>query len=310
MRAPAFLVLGLSLLLPLRAQDPTVATFSIAARDPATGALGVAVQSRVAAVGAVVPFAEAGVGAIATQANANPQYGPDGLRLLRDGKSPKDAIEAMTTADAGRDSRQLGVVDAKGGVASFTGSRCNAWAGHHEGDGYCCQGNILKGEQVVAEMARAYEATAALPFAERLLAALDAGQAAGGDKRGMQSAAILIVRKNAGYGGFTDRMVDLRVDDHATPIQELRRVHAVFAGGMLRSSLGRLLETGRGAKDRAPFLADLHLWVRFVPELPRNLKEEEKAELVALLKQRRESASAAIQAELDKDLARLEPKAR
>jgi uncharacterized Ntn-hydrolase superfamily protein len=193
-------------------KDVPVATFSIVAFDPETQELGVAVQSRIVAVGAVVPFAKAGVGAIATQAWANTTYGPRGLEFLAQGDSPELALKKLTADDEQRESRQVGIVSAKGESATFTGKECNDWAGAVRGPNYCCLGNILAAENVVKDMEKAFLETKG-ELALRLLAALDAGQAAGGDKRGMQSAALLI-----------DRFRDLRVDEHAEPIKELRRV--------------------------------------------------------------------------------------
>ncbi len=200
-----------------------VATFSIAAIDLDSGDLGVAVQSKYFAVGAVVPWAAGGIGAIATQSWANTDYGPDGLGLLEDGLAAGEVIGRLTSADADAQKRQVGVVDSEGRVANFTGNECQAWAGATEGDGYTVQGNLLAGPGVIAAMASAYEARA-LPLAERLLAALQAGQRAGGDRRGQQSAAVIVVRENVGAAGFNDRVVDLRVDDSPTPIDELERL--------------------------------------------------------------------------------------
>lgn len=205
---------------------PLVATFSIVAIDSATGELGVAVQSKVPAVGAVVPFAQAGVGALATQALTNTRYGPEGLKLLRAGKTAQQTLEALVSADPRSGRRQLGIVDAQGRTAAFTGEGCHAWAGERRGAGFTCQGNLLAGQAVVDAMAEAFESSEG-PLAERLLVALEAGQAAGGDRRGRQSAALLVVREGWGYGGQSDRFRDLRVDDHPTPIQELRRVYGV-----------------------------------------------------------------------------------
>jgi uncharacterized Ntn-hydrolase superfamily protein len=210
---------------------PRFGTFSIVAHDRGTGAWGVAVQSKFIAVGSVVPFAEAGVGAVATQALANVAYGPEGLAALRRGRSAEQAVRELTSADPERDHRQLGVVDTKGGAAAFTGSKCLDWAGHEVGDGFTCQGNILFGPAVVRAMARSYEATPG-DIADRLLAALAAGQREGGDRRGMQSAALLVVRRGAGYGG-TDRWIDVRVDDHPSPIEELVRVFRLYDLTML-----------------------------------------------------------------------------
>ncbi|HLN50741.1 MAG TPA: DUF1028 domain-containing protein [Thermoplasmata archaeon] len=213
-------------------RTPRFGTFSIVAHDPETGAWGVAVQSKFIAVGAVVPFVEAGAGAVATQALANTAYGPDGLALLRKGVSADEVVRRLTSADNGRDERQLGVVDAKGGAASFTGTKCNAWAGHEVGNGFACQGNILVGPAVVHSMARAYETTSG-DVLDRMLAALAAGQREGGDRRGMQSAALLVAKKGGGYGGASDRWVDVRVDDHPHPIEELKRVFHLYDLTML-----------------------------------------------------------------------------
>ncbi|BDG62093.1 DUF1028 domain-containing protein [Caldinitratiruptor microaerophilus] len=202
--------------------QPLIGTFSIVARDPATGELGVAVQSRFLAVGAVVPWARAGVGAVATQARANVRFGPEGLGLLAQGLAAAEVLNRLIQADPERDHRQVAIVDARGTAAAWTGPGCLPWAGHHVGDSYACQGNILAGPDVVPAMARAFE-SAGGHLADRLLAALEAGQAAGGDSRGMQAAALLVVRENGGYLGG-DRLVDLRVDDHPQPIAELRRL--------------------------------------------------------------------------------------
>ncbi len=206
---------------------PRPSTFSIVAFDPKTKDLGVAVESRFVAVGAVVPWAEAGVGAVATQSFANTAYGPRALSLLRKGLHPKEVIKQLTAKDRMAAQRQVGVVDARGRSASFTGEECFDWAGHVVGRNYACQGNILAGEAVVKGMARAFESTEGdLPV--RLLAALHAGQRAGGDKRGQESAALVVVRERAGYGGLNDRWIDVRVDDHPAPIDELTRVFNVY----------------------------------------------------------------------------------
>jgi uncharacterized Ntn-hydrolase superfamily protein len=203
---------------------PVVSTFSIVAYDPVTQELGVAVQSKFIAVGSVVPWAKAGVGAIATQSYANTSFGPRGLELLTQGGSPEEVLQKLLDSDKGCEVRQVGIVSAKGKAASFTGAKCNAWAGGMAEENFCCQGNILAGEGVVKGMAKAFkEATGDL--GDRLIAALQGGQDAGGDSRGMQSAALLIVREGWGYGGFNDRYRDLRVDDHAEPIKELKRVY-------------------------------------------------------------------------------------
>jgi uncharacterized Ntn-hydrolase superfamily protein len=202
----------------------------------------VGVASKFLAVGAVVPWARAGAGAIATQAWANLSYGPDGLALLEAGHPAPEVVERLTAADERRDTRQVGVVDAVGRAAAWTGKDCSPWAGHVIGDGYATQGNILTGEAVTASMAAAFEASRG-PLPERLLTALAAGQAAGGDSRGQQSAALYVVKDKGSYGGYLDRYVDLRVDDHAAPIDELRRLlalHRLYFGATDPSHLIRL----------------------------------------------------------------------
>ena len=198
-------------------------TFSIVARDAQTGELGIAVQSKFLAVGAVVPWARVGVGAIATQSWANTSYGPHGLELLASGLSAEETIAQLLSVDEGRASRQVGIVAAKGSPATYTGDQCFPWAGGRVGENYACQGNILVGEDTVLAMARIFEQTSGR-LCDRLLAALAAGQDAGGDSRGQQSAALLVVRERGGYGGFNDRFIDLRVDDHPQPIEELQRI--------------------------------------------------------------------------------------
>src|ERR671928_331060 len=205
--------------------EPLVATYSIVACDLHAGQWGVAVQSKFLAVGSVVPWAEPQVGAIATQSYANPRYGPDGLALLRDGLSAEEVVERLTAADEGRDHRQLGVVDGRGGGATFTGQSCYAWASGRAGPCYAAQGNILVSEETVAALAAAFEGSAGKPLAERLLECLAAAQATGGDRRGQQSAALLVVEREGGYAGLSDVVVDLRVDDHERPIEELARIY-------------------------------------------------------------------------------------
>ncbi len=205
-----------------------VATFSIVGFDPKTQELGIAVQSKFVAVGAVVPWAKAGVGAVATQSYANTSYGPEGLELMNGGKSAQEALDELIAKDEGREKRQVGVVDAQGRAATFTGSECFDWAGGVTGPNYAAQGNILVSEATVKAMGSTFEQTEG-PLAERLLAALDAGQEAGGDSRGKQSASLLVVREQGGYGGYNDRAVDLRVDDHPEPIKELIRVYGIYS---------------------------------------------------------------------------------
>ncbi len=203
-----------------------VATYSLCACDVERGEWGVAVQSKFLAVGSVVSWAEAEAGCVATQAWANPRYGPEGLALLREGRSAEEVVQALVGADDGRDDRQLGVVDALGGSATYTGSACFDWAGGRTGPGWAAQGNILVSGETVDALASAFEGSSG-PLAERLVAALAAGEAAGGDRRGRQSAALLVVRRDGGYGGLSDVAVDLRVDDHPEPIEELARLHGL-----------------------------------------------------------------------------------
>lgn len=201
-----------------------VATFSIVGFDPKTEEFGIAVQSKFLGVGAVVPWAKAGVGAVATQSYANTAYGPEGLALMAEGKSAEETLRLLAEADAERDLRQVGIVDKDGNAATYTGSGCYDWAGGQTGRHYAAQGNILVGRETVEAMGRTFESVEGA-LAERLLAALDAGQRAGGDSRGRQSAALLVVKEKGGYGGYNDRAIDLRVDDHPEPIHELERIY-------------------------------------------------------------------------------------
>src|SRR6476659_9401210 len=196
-------------------------TWSIIARDPLTGQIGVAVATRFFAVGARVPHIAPGIGGIATQALVNPYYGIDGVKLLREGKSPREVIDTMIASDAGRESRQLHVMDAKGRIAAHTGRECVDWCGHVKGDGFSIAGNMLAGPRVLDDTAKAYAANKALPLARRLIAAMKAGEAAGGDKRGRQSAALLI------HGSEEWSDLDPRGDDHPDPVAELERLEQV-----------------------------------------------------------------------------------
>jgi uncharacterized Ntn-hydrolase superfamily protein len=208
-------------------------TYSIVACDLQAREWGVAVESKFLAVGWGVPSAEPEVGAIATQALANLRYGADGLALLRDGLSAEETVARLTEADDGRDHRQLGVVDREGRAATYTGSQCLEWAGGMTGEGYAAQGNLLVSEDTVTALAETFERSAGEPLASRLVACLAAAQAAGGDRRGQQSAALFVVRKDGGYLGTSDVIVDLRVDDHERPIEELQRIyelHGVLFG--------------------------------------------------------------------------------
>jgi uncharacterized Ntn-hydrolase superfamily protein len=245
-----------------------VHTFSIVAREPESGELGVAVQSHWFNVGAVVPWAEAGVGAVATQSFTEPAYGPRALALLRDGLTAAEALDALVAADPARDVRQVAVVDRAGRVAMHTGARCIPAAGHHIGDGYGVQANMMISGAVVPALASAYE-DARGPLAERLVAALEAGQAAGGDVRGQQSAALLVMKAHVTDTPWTDRVVDLRVEDHATPVAELRRLlglHRAYehmARGdqaMERGDTNEALGHYQAAAALAPAHAEVGYW--------------------------------------------------
>ncbi|MFZ3589033.1 DUF1028 domain-containing protein [Bacillus sp. DJP31] len=199
-------------------------TFSIVGFDPETKELGIAVQSKFLGVGAVVPWAKAGVGAVATQSYANTAYGPMGLKLMEEGKTAQETLQQLTDNDEEAQFRQVGIVDANGNPATFTGEKCYDWAGGVTGNNFTVQGNILVGEETVQAMASTFQDTKG-SLAKRLLKALDAGQEAGGDSRGMQSASLLVVKEKGGYAGFNDRYIDLRVDDHPDPIKELIRIY-------------------------------------------------------------------------------------
>ncbi|HKQ18366.1 MAG TPA: DUF1028 domain-containing protein [Candidatus Eisenbacteria bacterium] len=248
----ASLVLAATAALFACAAAPARATFSIAAYDSVTQELGVAVESRAFSVGMAVPWAEAGVGAIATQASTNESFGPMGLALLRKGKPAPEVLRALLAADSGSSHRQVGVVDVKGRSAAHTGTDCSSWAGHRTGPGYSIQGNLLAGEAVATEMERAFLSTKG-DLSARLLAALEAGQAAGGDKRGQQSAAILVVRPSKTFPEYNTRYVDLRVEDHKEPIKELRRVYGIFEATDLAEAHLRFAEAYEkaGRKDLA-----------------------------------------------------------
>jgi uncharacterized Ntn-hydrolase superfamily protein len=274
-------------------------TYSIVACDPERRELGVAVQSKFLAVGSLVPWAEADVGAVATQAWMNPAFGPDGLALLREGFGAEAALERLVAGDAGRERRQVGIVDASGAAAAYTGSSCLDWAGSRIGPGYAVQGNILVSEATVDAMAAAYESAPGSPLAERLLAALASGQEAGGDKRGQQAAALLVVAKGRGYGGC-DLVVDLRVDDHGRPVDELGRLlalHDLYFGetpaekwltvtdelaSELRDALARL---GYATGD---LVADLDEWAGYV-NLEERVHGADRIDPVVLGELRREA---------------------
>ena len=270
-------------------------TYSLVARDGAQW--GVVVQSKFLAVGSVVSWAEPHAGAIATQAYANPRYGPDGLALLREGLSADEVVRRLVEADEGRDERQLGVVDARGGSASWTGAGCMDWAGHRTGDGYAAQGTILVGAETVDALAETFEATAGRPLAGRLIDCLAAAQAAGGDRRGQQSAALLVVERDGGYAGLSDVLVDLRVDDHPAPIDELRRLYALHERLFGRTPRdewlpleGALADEVRDSLERLGF-ASLDDWAG-VANLEERVDGNEAIDPVVLTALRDEDASA------------------
>lgn len=249
-------------------------TFSIVAYDLRNGDWGVAVQSKFLAIGALAAWARAGVGAIATQAWINVAYGERGLGLLGEGHSAPEVVEVLTATDAAREQRQLGVVDRRGDTACFTGSACVDWAGHLRGPGYAVQGNTLASGETLDSLAERFELGDSEPLAQRLVEALAAGQAAGGDRRGQQSAALLVVKAGSGYGG-ADVRVNLRVDDHPQPIGELHRLlalHELYFGqtppemwlpvdGVLADELcERLARLGYGSGNLA---VDLDAWAGF-----------------------------------------------
>ena len=248
-----------------------VHTYSIVARDAETGELGVAVQSHWFSVGPLVPWAEAGVGAVATQSFVNPSFGPGGLALMKGGSSASEALAELIESDSGEAVRQVALVDARGRVAAHTGARRIPWAGHHLGEGYSVQANMMLNDRVVPAMARAFEESRG-PLAARLIEALEAGQAAGGDIRGQQSAAVLVVRAEATGRSWEDRLVDLRVEDHPRPVKELRRLyvlHRAYAhmnagdAAMEEGDMDRALaEYGRAA-ELVPEHVEIRFWHAF-----------------------------------------------
>jgi uncharacterized Ntn-hydrolase superfamily protein len=301
-------LLGL-LILPAFSHD--VATFSIVARDPAACEIGVAVASRFFAVGTVVPWAKAGVGAVATQSFANTSFGWRGLELLEKGLTPDEAVKVLLRGDDNPAQRQLGMVSADGQSATYTGKGCLAWAGGRNGPNYAVQGNILTGEEVVTAMEKAFLETEG-SLAQRLYAALAAGDQQGGDARGKQSAALIVVKEGAGYGGYTDRAIDIRVDDHPQPFKEL----------------GRLLQYARmnyawnegwthfTHKRYAQALAPLEQAVRLAPENPELLYDlavirlaagQPEEALVSLEKALKLNPKLKNQARTDTDLSALRP---
>ncbi|HEU4333785.1 MAG TPA: DUF1028 domain-containing protein [Candidatus Eisenbacteria bacterium] len=281
--------------------DSPASTFSIVAYDSVTQEVGVAVQSKYFSVGTAVPWVEAGAGAVATQANVNVSLGPKALALLRTGMSASDVMKALAATDSLFQGRQVGIVDARGGSASWTGTRALDWAGGETGPGFACQGNILAGPAVVAGMAKAFRETRG-ELAERMIAALEAAQAAGGDKRGQQSAAILIARPSESNPEYNERYIDLRVEDHKTPIKELRRVWQIFQGFHLanahlnyaahheaagrrdlaaleRSRVGEILERALARGERDPSVLNGLAWACATNDifLPQALQAAERA---------------------------------
>jgi len=241
-------------------KEKRVNTFSIVGYDPDKKELGIAVQSKFLAVGAVVPWAKANVGAIATQALANLDYGEKGLKYLEDGNSPKEVIDKLRAEDDNDQSRQVGIVSANGDSATFTGDDCYDWAGGISGENFACQGNILVGEETVQAMADTFKSETG-DLADRLVTALEAGQKAGGDKRGRQSAALLVVKENGSYGGYNDRYIDLRVDDHETPIQELKRILNIFYLYFGDKEVEKVELTDEVIKEIKKHLKDLNLFL-------------------------------------------------
>lgn len=238
-RVLAFGFLGFAPTAAAQDYDPdSLATFSIIARDPATGELGMAVQSKAFAAGNRAMTIKGGVAVIAHQASANPMYGAVGLELIATGMAPQQALDFMLRADEGRNNRQVAILDMQGRTAAWTGPGANDWKGHKCGTNYCAQGNILVGAPVVEAMSKSFESSSG-PLAERLMDALDAAQAAGGDARGAQSGAIVIVRPLAGSGGFSDRVIDVRIDDHRTPLVELRRLLKMVRSSQLIQDANR-----------------------------------------------------------------------
>ena len=281
MRRIPFALIFLSIAIPAASIEPLVHTYSIVARDATTGDMGVAVQSHWFSVGSIVTWAEAGVGAIATQSFVNPAYGPRGLDLMRSGLSAEEALKALLLVDEGRDVRQIAFVDANGTVAAHTGAKCIEAAGHHIGDGYSVQANMMLNDKVVPAMAKAYESTEG-DLADRLMAALEAAQRSGGDIRGKQSAAMLIVKGETSGQSWADRVLELRIEDHPAPIAELKRlltVHRAYehmnAGDLAveHNDLdGAMAEYGRAA-ELLPGNVEVQYWAAVTLATSGSVKE-------------------------------------
>jgi uncharacterized Ntn-hydrolase superfamily protein len=300
--------------IPDRSGDPVVSTFSIAAWDSAAGELGVAVASRFFAVGTVVPWAKADVGAVATQSFANTSFGWRGLELMEQGNTPQEALQKLLQSDDDPDRRQIGIVSADGRSVTYTGKSCVPWAGGRAGHGYALQGNILTGEEVVLAMEKAFLETRG-SLADRLYAALSAGDAKGGDSRGRQSAAMIVVKAGAGYGGFTDRAIDIRVDDHPDPFGELGRLLR-FAQMNYAWNEGWTLFTRRRAAEALPHIERAARLAGPNPEVLYDLAVirlavgEETAALDALEQALTVNPNLRAQASGDTDLASLKGNAR
>jgi uncharacterized Ntn-hydrolase superfamily protein len=294
---------------PGKSGEPVVSTFSIAAWDSAAGELGVAVASRFFAVGSVVPWAKAGVGAVATQSFANTSFGWRGLELLEKGASAEEALQELLRSDDNPDRRQVGIVAADGRSATYTGTSCVPWAGGRAGRGYALQGNILTGEKVVVAMERAFLERGGT-LADRLYAALAAGDAEGGDSRGRQSAALIVVKLGAGYGGFTDRAIDIRVDDHPDPFGELRRLLSYAQMNYAWNEAWTLFTKRRAAEalpamERAAHLAGENPEVLYDLAVIRLAAGNETAALEALKRALAANPKLRAQASADADLAPL-----
>jgi uncharacterized Ntn-hydrolase superfamily protein len=297
----AFTLLAATVAVPAAWADAPTSTFSIVAYDSVTQEVGVAVQSKYFSVGTAVPWTRAGAGAIATQASVNVSVGPRALARLETGVAAGEGMKALAATDSLWQGRQVGIVDARGGSASWTGSRALEWAGGETGPGYTCQGNILAGPAVVADMAKAFRETKG-ELAERMIAALEAAQRAGGDKRGQQSAAIIIARPSEANPEYKERYIDLRVEDHKAPIQELRRVWQIFQGFHLanahlnyaarfeaegrgdlatleRNRVGETLERALARGERDPSVLNGLAWACATNDvfLPQALKAAERA---------------------------------
>jgi uncharacterized Ntn-hydrolase superfamily protein len=286
-KALLFAVAGLFGLTAHAREKPEAATFSIVARDPATGELGVAVASRYFAVGSVVPWAKAGVGAVATQSFVNPTFGPRGLELLGNGMSPTQALKALLASDDDPSGRQVGIVNASGDSVTYSGPKCNPWAGGRQGPNYAIQGNILTGESVVTAMEAAFLATKGT-LASRLYAALAAGDSKGGDSRGRQSAALIVVKEGAGAGGYNDRAIDIRVDDNPDPFRELGRL-------LKLAETNYLWNTGWTAFTRKKFPAALEAQERAALIAPDNAELLYDLAVIRLANGRRAEALDALQ---------------